>query len=67
VMKFLMEYNIKILDEKIPRDSIFIMGLCHDLCKLNLYKETTRNKKVGGKWIQVPWYKVEDKFPAGHG
>lgn len=50
------------------RDSIIICSLLHDVCKINFYKESTRNTKdENGKWIQVPFYEVEDKDPYGHG
>lgn len=48
-------------------DSILIMSLFHDICKANYYKESTRNTKVNGEWIQVPFYEVDDKIPLGHG
>lgn len=49
-------------------DSIAIVGLLHDLCKADFYKESTRNQKdEQGKWQQVPCYTFNDQFPAGHG
>ena len=49
-------------------DSIVICGLLHDVCKINFYKESLRNKKnEQGQWIQVPFYEVEDQDPYGHG
>ncbi|WP_294377750.1 HD domain-containing protein [uncultured Clostridium sp.] len=51
----------------LSEDSVRIMALLHDLCKANFYKPTTRNKKIDGKWVQVPWYDVDDQLPAGHG
>ncbi|MCA5576594.1 HD domain-containing protein [Enterocloster clostridioformis] len=49
-------------------DSIAIVGLLHDLCKAEFYKESTRNQKdEQGKWQQVPCYTFNDQFPAGHG
>lgn len=45
-----------------------ICGLLHDICKVNYYKPDTRNVKVDGKWEQVPYYSVEEKFTyGGHG
>ena len=26
-----------------------------------------RNSKENGKWVKVPYYSVDDKFPIGHG
>lgn len=48
-------------------ETIAIIALLHDICKINCYKETTRNQKVNGEWIQVPYYEFEDKLPYGHG
>lgn len=50
------------------KESIAIVALFHDLCKLGYYTTEMRNKKdEKGKWIQVPFYTVDDKFPMGHG
>lgn len=48
-------------------ESIAIVALLHDVCKINVYKESFRNKKVNGEWVQVPFYEFEDKMPYGHG
>ncbi len=56
-------YNLAYSDE-----TIAIVGLLHDLCKVNVYKKTIRNKKdESGKWIQVPSYNFDDDLPYGHG
>ena len=45
-----------------------IVSLLHDVCKAGFYGTEMRNKKdESGKWIQVPFYTVDDKFPYGHG
>lgn len=49
------------------RESMILISLCHDLCKVNFYKETTRNVKVNGAWTKVPYYEIDDQFPYGHG
>ena len=49
------------------KETVIICGLCHDICKVNFYKEDTRNVKIDGAWTQVPYYTVDDKFPYGHG
>lgn len=56
------EYKLNYSDK-----SIAIVALLHDICKINVYKESTRNKKVNGQWVQVPYYEFEDKIPFGHG
>ena len=53
----------------INEGSLQLIALLHDLCKTNYYVESTRNVKndATGKWEKVPFYKVEDQFPMGHG
>lgn len=49
-------------------ESIAIVSLFHDLCKVNFYKPDTRNVKVNGVWTAVPTYTIEEKFAyGGHG
>ena len=49
-------------------ESIALVSLFHDVCKVNYYTIEMRNKKdENGKWISVPFYSVDDKFPYGHG
>ena len=55
---------IKLLN--IPRDSLVITALLHDICKVNFYKMDMRNVKKNGTWVQEPYYTVDDFFPIGH-
>lgn len=56
------------VSDKYPMETIAIVSLFHDLCKINYYTTEMRNKKdEKGKWIQVPFYTVNDLFPYGHG
>lgn len=48
-------------------ESIAIVSLLHDLCKINCYIKGTRNVKENGQWIQVPVYEYNDTLPYGHG
>lgn len=51
-------------------DSIAIVSLFHDLCKVDYYFESTRNVKdeATGQWHKVPFYKKNEKQPfGGHG
>ena len=51
-------------------ESIAISALFHDLCKVNLYKQSMRNVKDStGKWVQVPYYEYDEheELPIGHG
>ena len=45
------EYGLNYSEE-----SIAIVALLHDLCKINCYKKGMRNVKENGQWIQVPTY-----------
>ncbi len=53
--------------EKISPESVAIIGLLHDLCKVNTYTVEMRNVKVDGEWTQKPFYKYADQLPYGHG
>lgn len=53
--------------ENVTEENIIISALLHDLCKTYYYKVDTKNQKIDGEWKQVPYYRVEDKIPYGHG
>ena len=61
-----MEYA-EDMEEKISAESIAVIALLHDLCKVNTYKTEYRNVKVDGNWEQKPYYTTEDPLPYGHG
>ncbi len=49
-------------------ETVAIVSLLHDLCKINFYKESYRNvKNDAGVWEKVPCYTIEDQLPYGHG
>lgn len=49
-------------------ETVAIVSLLHDLCKVGCYKPGTRNVKgADGKWQSVPSYSFEDPLPYGHG
>lgn len=49
-------------------ESIAIAALLHDLCKVNVYKVSSRNvKDEFGRWKTVPYYEFDDQLPYGHG
>lgn len=57
------DYHLEYSDE-----SIAIVSLLHDLCKVNCYKAGTRNvKDSSGVWQQVPTFEYADDMPYGHG
>ncbi len=56
-------YSLKFTDE-----TVAIVSLLHDLCKINIYKPIFRNVKgEDGVWRQVPSYEFADNLPYGHG
>ncbi len=56
-------YGLEASDE-----TIAIVSLLHDLCKVNCYKEGRRNVKTpDGRWESVPTYEYDDQLPYGHG
>lgn len=74
----LLEHSLKvyeILSKKvkdnnldIDPDTIKIVALLHDICKVNFYKTDYRNvKNQRGDWEKVPYYTVDDTIPYGHG
>lgn len=49
-------------------ESIAIVALLHDLCKVGVYKKGFRNvKDEKGQWQRVDTFEYDDKLPYGHG
>lgn len=49
-------------------ETIALVSLLHDVCKIGTYRASTRNVKgPDGKWTQVPTYTFDDPLPYGHG
>ena len=76
----LLQHSMKVYDilkEKVKNapisisvseDTLKIVALLHDICKVNFYKVDYRNAKNElGVWEKVPYYTVEDTIPYGHG
>ena len=76
----LLEHSLKvyeILKQKVEKsiipinilqESIILIALLHDICKINYYKVDYRNVKNSlGVWEKVPYYTVDDTIPYGHG
>lgn len=64
--------NLKKLNESYSAgysdETLAIVGLLHDLCKVNFYKKDFKNvKDESGKWTKVPCYTIDEEFPFGHG
>ena len=73
--------------DKVPKESLALSALLHDVCKANFYTVDYRNQKTYDEekvaaaanwqiksdakghfiWETVPFYKVEEQFPFGHG
>ena len=66
ILKHKVNTNIEKID--VTEDTIKIIALLHDICKVNFYKVDYRNAKNSfGEWEKVPYYTVEDTIPYGHG
>ena len=48
-------------------ETLAVCGLLHEVCKVNYYVTEMRNVKEGSEWVKKPFFKVEEKFPYGHG
>jgi hypothetical protein len=66
--------------ETISDHTLVLISLLHDVCKINIYKNSFRNvKKLDDKgaeilnekglpiWEKIPYYEIEDNYPLGHG
>ena len=62
ILEYGEDYQNVISDE-----SIAVISLLHDVCKVNTYTVDYRNQKVDGQWIQVPYYAYNNSLPYGHG
>ena len=76
----LMEHSMKVyeilkakvkhasVEIEVSEDTLKIVALLHDICKVNFYKVDYRNAKNElGVWEKVPYYTIEDTIPYGHG
>lgn len=71
VMDIMMKFAKQMFGDEFlesNKNSIIITSLLHDICKVDCYKESKRNKKINGKWQEVPFWEYENKRPiAVHG
>lgn len=75
----LLEHSINVYNNLVKLTNIYfpstfsnetlaIISLFHDLCKVNFYKPSTRNVKgEDGKWFAKPTFEIDEKVPLGHG
>ncbi|MBR4124068.1 MAG: HD domain-containing protein [Clostridia bacterium] len=54
-------------EETISDESIAVIALLHDVCKVQTYKTDMRNVKKDGVWVQEPYFTTEEELPYGHG
>lgn len=54
-------------EEKLTAESVAVIALLHDICKVNFYKVEERNVKENGEWVKKPYFAIEDTLPYGHG
>jgi len=58
----------EIMGVSYSEESIAIVALLHDLCKVGVYKKGFRNvKNEQGAWQRVDTFEYDDKLPYGHG
>lgn len=54
--------------DRVSEDTLIVVGLLHDICKINTYGVEKRNRKNKlGAWESYDFYVVDEKFPYGHG
>jgi len=58
------EYGDKL---PISMESVAVIALLHDICKIGCYKIEMRNVKEGNEWVKKPYYTYDDPLPYGHG
>ena len=60
--------TVDIIGTKYSDESIAIVSLLHDLCKIDVYKKGFRNvKDEKGTWQRVDTFEYDDRLPYGHG
>lgn len=66
----ILKYKVAncVMDIQVSEDTLKIIALLHDICKVNYYKVDYRNaKNEAGVWEKVPYYTIDDTIPYGHG
>ena len=79
VYKRLLEITARDMGDQIPQypvylppelgETVAIMGLLHDICKVGVYHQETKRRKnlETEKWEDYLGYTFRDPFPLGHG
>ena len=68
VRETMIEFD-RTLENKLPKDSVIIAALLHDMCKADIYKKATKwQKNSKGQWEGYDGYDVDySNLPLGHG
>ncbi len=68
-LKKLLESEFGDYTKIYSEETVAVVALLHDVCKTNYYTTEMRNVKNPntGVWESVPFYRVNEKFPFGHG
>ena len=55
------------LQNSYPEETVAVVSLLHDICKVNFYKKGFRNVKDDetGQWYKKEVYEIDEKFPCG--
>ena len=68
MVSYVNSEHFKSLGFEYSEESIAIVSLLHDLCKINIYKKGFRNvKDEKGTWQRVDTVEYDDQMPYGHG
>lgn len=68
LVSYLSSEKAKTLGFNYSDESIAIVALLHDLCKIGVYKKGFRNvKDEKGVWQRVDTFEYDDQLPYGHG
>ena len=60
--------TVELIGTSYSEESIAIVSLLHDLCKIGIYKKGFRNvKDEKGAWQRVDTFEYDDRLPYGHG
>ncbi len=60
------EIELEGLSEQYSNETIALVSLLHDICKVNFYKKGIRNVKENGQWVTKEVFEIDEKFPCGH-
>lgn len=61
-------YTKELFSAQYSDETLAIVALLHDICKVNCYKTSWRNtKNEVGQWVKVPYFEFDDHMPYGHG